>query len=358
MLTSVLTATLTSQCISIQINEDDPLIATVDDSQMEAISFTKALFIPGVLEYSFSLFFCKMVNYTFLYWLPLYIKETSKCYCSLVISICIPTCLSACIYPYSYLEFCSYPSAFLLVFLSVSLSAHLSDCFHNPLRYSTIVIVRFIKPIASLHKTTAVISRLFVQYLHFSIFISPPSSNLFNLSLFPYHHPATYSSEESADLSMVFDLGGIVGSIVIGLLSDFSGLSALPCMGMLLLAAPMMILFIKFNHLMLSLNIVMQLILGALLNGPYCLITTSVAVDLGSKVSNKQGLATVSAIVDSVGSIGSAIGPLLAGIISQYYGWNAVFYVIIAADVLSLLLLLRLGLNEIRKVRRSRRSVP
>lgn len=107
---------------------------------------------------------------------------------------------------------------------------------------------------------------------------------------------------------MVFDLGGIVGSIVIGFLADYTGLSALPCMGMLFLAAPALVCFIKFNHLSLTIGIIIQLVLGALVNGPYCLITTSVAVDLGSKVSNKQGLATVSAIVDSIGSIGSAIG--------------------------------------------------
>jgi OPA family glycerol-3-phosphate transporter-like MFS transporter 1/2 len=37
-----------------------------------------ALF-QGVVEYSLSLFFAKLVSYTFLYWLPLYIKSSSKC---------------------------------------------------------------------------------------------------------------------------------------------------------------------------------------------------------------------------------------------------------------------------------------
>lgn len=157
---------------------------------------------------------------------------------------------------------------------------------------------------------------------------------------------------------MVFDLGGIVGSIVIGVLADCTGLSAIPCMAMLLLTAPVMILFIKFNHVMLSLSIIIQLLLGALTNGPYCLITTSVAVDLGSKVSNKQGLATVSAIVDSIGSIGSSIGPFVAGLISQTYGWNAVFYMIIIADILSFVLLFRVGYNEFKKIRQSRRNAP
>lgn len=40
------------------------------------IGFLGAINIPGVLEYSFSLFFAKLVSYTFLYWLPLYIAAS------------------------------------------------------------------------------------------------------------------------------------------------------------------------------------------------------------------------------------------------------------------------------------------
>eukprot|EP00731_Ephydatia_muelleri_P030042 Em0021g565a len=42
----------------------------------KAISFFKALMIPGVIEYSLSLFFDKLVSYTFLFWLPLYVKKS------------------------------------------------------------------------------------------------------------------------------------------------------------------------------------------------------------------------------------------------------------------------------------------
>ena len=42
------------------------------------IGFMGALKIPGVVEFSLCLFFSKLVNYTFLFWLPLYIKNTSE----------------------------------------------------------------------------------------------------------------------------------------------------------------------------------------------------------------------------------------------------------------------------------------
>ncbi|CAI9606201.1 unnamed protein product [Staurois parvus] len=42
-----------------------------------AISFWGALTIPGVLEFSLCLLFAKLVSYTFLYWLPLYISNVA-----------------------------------------------------------------------------------------------------------------------------------------------------------------------------------------------------------------------------------------------------------------------------------------
>jgi len=50
---------------------------------------------------------------------------------------------------------------------------------------------------------------------------------------------ATLSPTESAQLSTLFDVGGIVGAIVAGGISDYSGMSATTCAGMLLLAIPM-----------------------------------------------------------------------------------------------------------------------
>ncbi|KAB0374087.1 hypothetical protein FD755_014343 [Muntiacus reevesi] len=45
---------------------------------MAAISFTGALKIPGVIEFSLCLLFAKLVSYTFLFWLPLYITNVAK----------------------------------------------------------------------------------------------------------------------------------------------------------------------------------------------------------------------------------------------------------------------------------------
>lgn len=50
---------------------------------------------------------------------------------------------------------------------------------------------------------------------------------------------ANYDAALSADLSTLFDVGGIAGAIAAGILSDYSGMSALTCGFMFILAIPM-----------------------------------------------------------------------------------------------------------------------
>ncbi|KAL1454916.1 hypothetical protein WDU94_009045 [Cyamophila willieti] len=59
-------------------SEGSPILSNPESQEKPAIGFVGALKIPGVLEFSFCLFFAKLVNYTFLYWLPGYIKYSSK----------------------------------------------------------------------------------------------------------------------------------------------------------------------------------------------------------------------------------------------------------------------------------------
>uniref|UniRef100_A0A8C8YLG3 Glucose-6-phosphate exchanger SLC37A2 n=1 Tax=Prolemur simus TaxID=1328070 RepID=A0A8C8YLG3_PROSS len=201
-----------------------------------AISFLGALRIPGVVEFSLCLLFAKLVSYTFLYWLPLYISNV-----------------------------------------------------------------------------------------------------------------AHFSAKEAGDLSTLFDVGGIIGGIVAGLISDRTDGRATTCCIMLILAAPMMFLYNYIGQNGITSSIVMLIICGALVNGPYALITTAVSADLGTHKSlqgNAKALSTVTAIIDGTGSIGAALGPLLAGLISPT-GWNNVFYMLISADILACLFLCRLVYKEI-----------
>ncbi|XP_049730899.1 glucose-6-phosphate exchanger SLC37A1 isoform X1 [Elephas maximus indicus] len=205
-------------------------------SAMAAISFTGALRIPGVVEFSLCLLFAKLVSYTFLFWLPLYITNVD----------------------------------------------HLD-------------------------------------------------------------------AQKAGVLSTLFDVGGIFGGILAGLISDRLEKRASTCGLMLLLAAPTLYIFSTISKMGLEATTVMLLLSGALVSGPYALITTAVSADLGTHKSlkgNAHALATVTAIIDGTGSVGAALGPLLAGLISPS-GWNNVFYMLMFADACALLCLIRLIHKEL-----------
>lgn len=223
--------------------EDSPLIGGMSPSsstiglvasgEQRQVSFWTCLAIPGVVEYSLCLGFAKLVSYTFLYWLPRYITQSTL-----------------------------------------------------------------------------------------------------------------NNSEESAYLSVPFDVGGMFGAIVAGILSDRFHKSGLICTVMLLLAIPSMILYEKFASISNFYNICLQLVTGSLVTGPYALITTAVSTDLGSRVKNGKAMATVAAIIDGTGSIGAAIGPLVAGYISDL-GWQSVFMMLMISDLIASLCLIRITLKEL-----------
>ncbi|XP_062862369.1 glucose-6-phosphate exchanger SLC37A1 [Trichomycterus rosablanca] len=219
-------------CVPVQ-----QVVVVKSDAEPSAISFMGALRIPGVVEFSLCLLFAKLVSYTFLFWLPLYITK----------------------------------------------AAHLN-------------------------------------------------------------------AKKAGDLSTLFDVGGIVGGVLAGVVSDRLGKRATTCAVMLLLAAPTLYGFSMISQFGFGPTIGMLLVCGGLVNGPYALITTAVSADLGTHKSlkgNARALSTVTAIIDGTGSVGAAVGPLLAGLLSAQ-GWDRVFYMLMMADFLALLLLLRLVLKEMR----------
>lgn len=72
-----------------------------------------------------------------------------------------------------------------------------------------------------------------------------------------------------------------MGAILAGFLSDWSGMSATTCSGMLIVAVPMLMIYQIYGSLSIALNVILLFILGILVNGPYALITTSVSAELG-----------------------------------------------------------------------------
>lgn len=184
------------------------------------------------------------------------------------------------------------------------------------------------------------------------LFFSKLVSYTFLFWLPRYLHVATgVGSQESAYLSIAFDVGGIIGGVAAGLISDRTGSSALTCIGFLGLAIPSLFIFEAYGGVCQMTNIILQIICGALVNGPYALITTAVSAELGthkSIKSNSKALSTVTAIIDGTGSVGAAVGPLIAGVVSEI-SWSYVFYIMMLCDFFALLSLLRTAKKEFKQ---------
>ena len=101
-------------------------------------------------------------------------------------------------------------------------------------------------------------------------------------------------------------------------------------------------LYQEFAHIY-SLNVLLMVCIGCFLGGPASLICAVISADLGrhSSISgNQKALATISGIIDGTGSLGAALGQILVGVISKYYGWQRVFHILFIILSASFLLLL------------------
>lgn len=159
-----------------------------------------------------------------------------------------------------------------------------------------------------------------------------------------------YTASQSAYISIFFDVGGIIGGILAGVLRDQTGMPASICNTMLILSVPLMYVYNMFGDVTIGLNIFLLIVVGLFVNGPYGLITTAVSADLGTHESlkgNSKALATVSAIIDGTGSIGAAVGPLIAGNLSET-DWSYVFYMMMISELIAMILLVRLVIHETR----------
>ncbi|KAG7035606.1 putative glycerol-3-phosphate transporter 1, partial [Cucurbita argyrosperma subsp. argyrosperma] len=157
------------------------------------------------------------------------------------------------------------------------------------------------------------------------------------------------SSTTAGNLSTLFDIGGVVGGILAGHISDRLGARAITAASFMYCAIPALYCYRNYGHISIAMNVGLMFITGMFVNGPYALITTAVSADLGTHSSlngNSRALATVTAIIDGTGSVGAAIGPLLTGYLSAK-SWSSVFVMLMVSALIAGLFLTRLVIAEV-----------
>ncbi|KAF8046009.1 hypothetical protein N665_4127s0001, partial [Sinapis alba] len=113
------------------------------------------------------------------------------------------------------------------------------------------------------------------------------------------------SVKTAGNLSTLFDVGGIVGGILAGYISDKFKARATTAATFMYAAIPAMLVYHFYGGVSQTVNILLMMVAGLFVNGPYALITTAVSADLGTHKSlqgDSRALATVTAIIDGTGS--------------------------------------------------------
>jgi sugar phosphate permease len=136
--------------------------------------------------------------------------------------------------------------------------------------------------------------------------------------------------------SAFFGVAGMIGSLVVGRLSDRWGPGRragimTASLGALLLA----VLALAHAHVTDALGAAGLIgLAGLFLLGPYSLLAGAITID----VAGKRGASTTAGIVDGVGYAGASLAAIVLGSVSKRHGWSAAFDVIAGVTLVALLL--------------------
>ncbi|TWW64562.1 sugar phosphate exchanger 3 [Takifugu flavidus] len=186
---------------------------------------------------------------------------------------------------------------------------------------------------------------------------------LVNYSFFfwlPFYLSSNYGWKEAeADrLSIWYDVGGIFGGTIQGLISDFMGKRTPVVIVSLVLAIASLWGYSRSPNDQV-INAVLLANIGCFIGGPSAMISSAISADLGRQEAlrgSQEALATVTGIVDGTGSFGAAAGQYLVSLIESKLGWMCVFYFFIVMTSGSIVFITPLLVREVRSMLQERRA--
>ncbi|XP_033968371.1 sugar phosphate exchanger 3 [Pseudochaenichthys georgianus] len=168
-----------------------------------------------------------------------------------------------------------------------------------------------------------------------------------------------WKEADSDRLSVWYDVGGILGGTIQGLISDLMGKRS-PVLALSLVLA--MASLVGYSHSPNDqvINAALLTTTGFFIGGPSNMISSAISADLGRQDAlrgSQKALATVTGIVDGTGSIGAAAGQYLVSLIESKLGWIQVFYFFIAMTAGSIVFITPLLHKEVREMWRERQAL-
>ncbi|XP_046354292.2 putative glycerol-3-phosphate transporter 5 [Haliotis rufescens] len=139
-----------------------------------------------------------------------------------------------------------------------------------------------------------------------------------------------YSPSLAGVCSTTFEVGGVIGSALLGVILDryFPGRSLHGTWLSILLSTVSLILFLYTSSMGKVVNSVFMFLAGAFNAGPDTILGGAIPLELGERDNRKAGAATVG-LVNGFGSVGTCIEGPVIGLISSMYGWAGMFYLMI-----------------------------
>lgn len=141
----------------------------------------------------------------------------------------------------------------------------------------------------------------------------------------------SYDKETAGYLSTSFEIGGVVGTIVVGWASDrFRRFTRAEwATGSIVLLTVALLVYAKVSGLGVIPNFVAMALVGFLLFGPDALISGAAAQDVGGP----RAAAVAAGMINGIGSLGAVLQEAVTVGVSKRWGWDALFlsFVVFAA---------------------------
>jgi sugar phosphate permease len=164
---------------------------------------------------------------------------------------------------------------------------------------------------------------------------------------FYLHHELNIDVGSAGYLSVLFEIGGIFGSVGAGILADKYFESARIKIVFPLIISLSMILYLyeQYANQGTYMNCALMFMVGLCIAGPDSLMSGACAQDFGGK--HRTG--SVAGFINGVGSMGAILQGLIVAYVSEHYGWSNVFYLFfIIAGVSAILLIPFIGVRRPR----------
>ncbi|CAG7835331.1 unnamed protein product [Allacma fusca] len=155
-------------------------------------------------------------------------------------------------------------------------------------------------------------------------------------------HYLNYSVAKAGLFSTVFDIGGSLGSPVIGMVLDrkFKKSTMLGMWIFVTISSVSMALFALTARWGVFYNAIFMFLAGATNGGTDSLLAGSVSMKIGEANGMKLG-AAVTGLINGFGTLGAVVEGPLVGFISDNYGWDAMFTLMILLSAAASLMVFR-----------------